>query len=213
MAATKIAENLWKISNQHGHRGVELEFRLGHRLPGGTFSSNVRREAFAKVTETLKASKTWTDVYEIHTIDMIHGGPAGGKHITTTLHTKNGQDLPVPPPAWQTKSKLPPVDFEFGGDCPFVGRASVAVEHFAPAPHDSPPTTARRIKHRTRYVWKCWAFDLTRVQSTLPGDLDNDEASYEIEIELVDTGMMFERTMDSLAEWGLALIGDVVKMV
>jgi len=207
----EIADAVWRAVNAHGHTGLELEFRLGHRLPGGTFSSNVGKDAFHKIQKVLdESTKLWDAVYDVDTIDLIH---SGSKHVTTTQHTKDGQPLPLPPPRWMTKTKIRAVDYDFSPkDTPFVARASIAIEQFAPAEGQPPPTTARRIKHRRRYAYKCWAFDLTQVQSTLPGDLDNDDMSYEIEVELADPGMLFERTMDGIAEWGMALLEDLVQM-
>lgn len=203
-----IADALWRTVYNYDHTGLELEFRLGHRLPGGAFSSNVGKEAFHKIKQSLDASKSFDIVYDIDTTDMIH---SGAKHVTTTRHEKNGQPLPLPPARWLTKQKCGTVDFELK-DTPLVARAAISIEQFAPAEPDAPPTTARRQKRRRRYCWHCWAFDLTEVRSTLPGELDNDDASYEIEVELLDPGILFERTMDSLAEWGMALLDDLIVM-
>jgi hypothetical protein len=142
----------------------------------------------------------------VDTIDMIH---SASKHVTTTSYKERGVPAPPPPPRWLTKTKVSTIDYETG--TAMTARASVSIESFAPADSEPQPTTSRRIKSRRRFQWKCWAFDLTKVQSTLPGDLDNDDYSYEVEIELVDPGMLFERTMDSLAEWGMALVRDVLQ--
>lgn len=201
-----IVAAVWQAVHTHGHDVLELEFRLGKHLPGNSFSSSVGKEAFEAVSKKLDASTAWTATYEINTVDMIHTG--GAKHITTTAHSLPG---PLPPPQWLTKTRIATIDIPT--HTALSARASVSIETFAPADADVPPTTSRRIKSRKRYVWNCWAFDLTRVHSTLPDDLDNDDVSYEIEIELVDPGMLFERTMDSLVDWGLVLVQDVLDML
>jgi hypothetical protein len=210
MTALQVADAVWRAVNAHGHTGLELEFRLGHRLPGGAFTSNVGKDTFGKIMESLEASAAWDAVYDIDTVDMIH---SGAKHVTTTSYAERGgvRAPAPPPPRWLTKTKVATVDYETGDA--LAARASVSIEAFAPADPDPPPTTSRRIKSRRRFQWKCWAFDLTKVQSTLPGDLDNDDFSYEVEIELVDPGMLFERTMDSIAEWGMALVNDLLQML
>jgi hypothetical protein len=208
MTALEIADAVWRAVNTHGHTGLELEFRLGHRLPGGTFTSNVGKDTFTKIVETLESSQAWDMVYDVDTIDMIH---SAAKHVTTTAYKEGGAPAPAPPPRWMTKTKMATIDYET--ESALAARASVSIESFAPADPDPPPTTSRRIKSRRRFQWKCWAFDLTKVQSTLPGDLDNDDYSYEVEIELLDPGMLFERTMDSLAEWGMALVNDLLQML
>jgi len=208
MTAIQVADAVWRAVNTHGHRGLELEFRLGHRLPGGNFTSNVGKDTFTKLWDALNASTAWDAIFDVDTVDMIH---SGAKHVTTTSYKENGAPAPTPPPRWLTKTKVATIDYETGNAV--AGRASVSIESFAPADPDPPPTTSRRIKSRRRFQWKCWAFDLTKVQSTLPGDLDNDDYSYEVEIELVDPGMLFERTMDSLADWGLTLMNDLLEML
>ena len=205
-----VAEAVWRAVNEHGHPGLELEFRLGRRLPGGAFVSSIGPDAFKAIKTKLDASNVWDAVYDVDTVDLIH---SAAKHVTTIRHLKNGDPLPVPPPRWLTKTRVANIDYEFDTATPFSARASVSIESFAPAGTECPPTTARRTKCRRRYVWKCWAFDLTQVHSTLPGDLDNDDATYELEIELLDPGMVFERTMDSLAEWGKSLLNDAVNML
>lgn len=103
------------------------------------------------------------------------------------------------------KNKVFQTDFQAAQ---FQVRCSIAIEKQVPLRVVNSRLTRR--KQRRRYVYKCWAFDLTEVVSNT--DVDTEE-TYEVELELLDTGMLFERTMDSLAEWGLLLTEDMVRML
>ncbi len=67
-----------------------------------------------------------------------------------------------------------------------------------------------RHKKRCRYIRNGWAIDLTEVVSN--GDVDTEE-SFEVEIELLDTGMLFEKTMEYVVDYGLMLVNDVVGLL
>ena len=49
--------------------------------------------------------------------------------------------------------------------------------------------------------------------SNLPHQLDNDGVSYEVEIELADTGELFVRPLDVLLEWGWTLVEDMCRLM
>ena len=206
----EIAAGLWQTTTQHGHIGLELEFRLGHVLAGGHFSPNVGKEQFEKLKGKLDAAKkfdTFDRVVSVETVEKIGTarGPGGGafKHVTT-LGISSG---PPPPPYCMTKHKVYQKDFTVT-ESPYTTRCSIAMEKVVPLTNI--PTGFTRHKRRTRYVYKMWAFDLTTVVSNT--DIDTEE-SYEVEIELIDPGLLFERTMDSIAEYGLTLIQDAVEML
>lgn len=200
----EIAAGIWQTTTQHGHVGLELEFRLGHVLAGGHFSPNVGREQFDKLKSKLDAAKKFDRVITVETVERI--GTAGGgafKHVTT-LGISSG---PPPPVYCMTKHKVYQKDFTVT-ESPYSTRCSIAMEKVVPI--SSTPTGFTRHKRRTRYVYKTWAFDLTTVVSNT--DIDAEE-SYEVEIELLDPGLLFERTMDSIAEYGLSLVQDAVRML
>jgi hypothetical protein len=201
-AALDIADAVWTNVQKHGHVGLELEFRLGHALPNH-FSPNVGRDQFNNLKKQLDASTKFDRVLDIETVEKI----GDVKHVTTLMMTDAGQHAPPPPSFCMTKTKVFQKDV-VAENTPYTLRCSLAVERIVPLK----PVNSRRTRHkkRRRYIYKCWAFDLTEVISNT--DIDTEE-SYEVEIELLDTGMLFERTMDSLAEWGLALVQDVLKML
>jgi hypothetical protein len=203
MSVNDIAAALWQAAHVHGHAGLELEFRLGHSLPGGHFSPNVGKEQFLRLMAKLDASKAFGTVTDIETIDRI--GTA--KHVTTTHVAIDGVVSDVPPPYCMTKSKVFQLDSTLD-ECPYTIRTSLAIEKIVPD-HDVVARYTRR-KTRRRYALANWAFDLTRVVSNV--DIDAEE-TYEVEIELTDPGLLFEKTMDHIARWGLDLVRDAVRML
>jgi hypothetical protein len=198
-----IADAIWRNVQQHGHIGLELEFRLGHALPNDHFSPNVGRDQFVALKKHLDASTSFDRVLDIETVEKI----GDVKHVTTLAMSDSGVHNPPPPSFCMTKHKVFQKDVKVSSS-PYTVRCSLAVERVVPLQ----AVNSHRMRHkkRRRYVYQCWAFDLTEVVSNT--DIDTEE-SYEVEIELLDTGMLFERTMDSLAEWGLALVGDVLGML
>jgi hypothetical protein len=108
-----------------------------------------------------------------------------------------------------TKTKVFQKDFRMTEASPYTVRCGIAVEKVVPLTQVSSQLTRR--KKRRRYVHRAaWAFDLTEVVSNT--DIDTEE-SFEVEIELLDTGVMFERTMDAIAARGLRLVRDAMDML
>lgn len=196
-----IADALWKAVQQHGHLGLELEYRLG-RVVGGHFCPNVGKDQFAKLKKIMDASK-----FETFFIETVENIECGVKHVTTCVLTEAGLEKPPPPNYCMRKSKLFQADLAAPGS-PYSIRCSVALETSLPLQPMANSLT--RHKRRWRYRHKHWVFDLTEVVSNT--DIDEEE-SYEVEIELLDVGLLFERTMDATAAWGLKLAGDMVAML
>lgn len=199
--AVDLANALWTAAHANGHNGLEFEFRIGHMLPGGTFSSNVGKDNFARLQKRLNECPKFERVVDVETIETI--GPSM-KHVTT-VSIADPAPMPIRPPYCMTKSKLFQKDYHAAQ---FTVRCGIALEKNVPLRVVHSRLTRR--KKRRRYVYRCWAFDLTEVVSNT--DVDTEE-TYEVELELLDTGMMFERTMDSLAEWGLLLVRDMIQML
>jgi hypothetical protein len=195
-----VASALWTAANTHGHEGIELEFRVGHMLPTG-FSSNIGKDNFETLRRRLDASSAFSRIVDVETVEIVGGSM---KHVTT-VSLADPDPKPPPPPFCMTKTGTFRREFE---TAQFTVRCSIAVETSVPLRVVSSRLTRR--KRRRRYMYKCWAFDLTEVVST--ADVDTEE-TYEVEIELVDTGMLFERTMVAMVDWGLALVDDLVRML
>jgi hypothetical protein len=196
----EISSQLWTVANTHGHSGLELEFRLGHAL--AQFTPNVGKPQFCKLKETLDASSAFKKM-DIETIEKI----GEVKHVTTLSILDDNIPNPPPPSFCMTKTKVSQVEYPCENS-PYTMRVSMALERIVPLV----PVRARLTRHkkRRRYIRKGWAIDLTEVVSN--GDVDTEE-SFEVEIELLDTGLLFEKTMEYVVDYGLMLVKDVVKML
>jgi hypothetical protein len=85
-------------------------------------------------------------------------------------------------------------------------------ENALPAPH--PPMESikcRREKKRRSYTLHCWRFDLTRVIDT--SQIDADCEVFEIELELVDTTILFYYDLRFVIRWGLQLMQSILDIL
>lgn len=187
---------LLSILRSYGHKRLELEFRLGHKL-GAKFVPGVSEAAW----NTLKA--------------VLEDSPDFEAVITNTreLICDDGSKYVIPEdgaPYWMHKKRL--CDFDADTESAWCCRTSASLEEES---HRPAPTRHKfeRCKHRWSYLHKCWSVDLTRVTSNLPHQLDNDSISYEIEIELKDTTELFARPADHLLEWGTSMTNDLCKLM
>lgn len=198
----EIAGQLWNAAHDHGHTGLELEFRLGQILPGNYFSANVGKDNFNKLKSKLDAA-TFERVVDVETVETIQNTL---KHVSTlSICDPQNNEQPPPPPYCMTKTKVYQTDFNAGN---FAARCAIAIER--PVPLRVVSSRFVRSKKRRRYIYRCWAFDLTEVVSN--ADVDTEE-TYEVEVELLDPGILFERTMDSVVEWGTMLVNDLAKLM
>lgn len=187
---------LWECCHEHGISGVELEFRLGHALPGH-YSTNVGRENFAKLKRVMDASRH-DAAMKVETVEKI-GGTA--KHVTTLAL----DDKPPPPPYCMTKTKT--FSETYPTSTPYAVRCSIALERFVTMTFDPKLT---RHKKRTRYVFGEWAIDLTEVVSN--SDVDSEE-SFEVEVELLDPTVLFKKPMDVVIKHGAGIVEDILKFL
>lgn len=94
----------------------------------------------------------------------------------------------------------------FDYDAPPHVRISASTEHLQPVPQGTPvPTNVyTRYKERRSYSCDdCWSFDLTKVAVT--SDVDCDTFLYEVEIELKNKDILFERPAWNVLAWGTDL--------
>ena len=108
---------------------------------------------------------------------------------------------------WMHKKRLANVDSDTNQG-PWSIRASVSLEELDTTPAPIALKYSRN-KRRWSYRHRCWSIDLTRVQSNLPNDLDSDQDVYEIEVELVDPGILFQRSLDNVVVWGWQIAQDM----
>lgn len=166
----------------YGHQGLELEFRVGKKLE--TFVPGVSKDVWDGV-------KTRMDAF---------GYPQSIK--TTVEHIRDDglkkiEEEGSASVSWMTKERIVHVDSE-------TYRLSLAKETIL----KDPPSiryhlfSHTRYKHRISYFFKIWRLDLTKVTSNDPRDLDNDQETYELELELADPTAFFVYTVDHILQWG-----------
>ena len=199
---TAIAACVRSTIAQHGLDALELEWRLGHSM--GSFRPGVSEEAWERLRRTLDGSPAFTKGY-VETREGIADGLRRSE--SETLGTA-GASAGV---SWVHKKRV--ADFDSAADeGPWGVRASVSVETpHAPAPSFQP--RFERHKRRWSYRHDCWSVDLTRVRGNGPNHLDADSDVYEIEIELGDKEVLFERPLDHIVQWGRLMASEICAMM
>lgn len=197
---------------QYGRDRLELEFRLGRQLRG-TFVPGVSEAGWQRLRSTLdrctKMKRHYTETREFISANAE-------KFVQPVEPEGTG--------AWMFKKRLHNLDVDMGvlGCC----RASISLEESggpsggpsgsqASRPtHHTPPPDAKFVRHKRRwsYRYKCWSVDVTSVNSNLPHQLDDDRVSHEVELELVDTTVLFSMPLETLIEWGLRLARDMATL-
>ena len=193
-AMESIATAYRQTLRDHGHRTIELEFRLGRRGAGGAFVAGVPKTQFDTLVNVLQRAPAFRES-SVTTHERLNG--TDSRYITTNGDESTGR--------WQYKKKVcvAPLDDGLRGAIAIEGSCS------DPPPPGSPPFAFFRTKKRTRFQWKCWSVDATRVTSNLPCHADNDEDIYEVEVELVDPDYLFDYTLDHLVHWGATLTKEI----
>lgn len=202
--AKQFAPELKHALRTFGHRRLELEFRLGHRTAGGKFVPGVTEAHWERLKSQLDraSSERHFKVSESDTLELLSDDGSGAKYVID-----NGRGTEC----WIHKKRLANRDVDVEGT-PWGCRASISLEVEEPCSERQPAPTKHRYERRKRrwsYRHKCWSVDLTRVSSNLPHQADNDGLSYEVEIELVDQGAVFERTAEAVLDWGFHFVRDL----
>jgi hypothetical protein len=208
-AAADVSElvgDLLRTIRTYGNDRLEFEFRLGHKTGvvgqkggGGGFRPGVDGDAWARLKAALDASKDWTVTNSVTTERIDSSG------------SKLVLDASNAPVCVIHKKRL--VDRDFATDSPWCARASLSLEEREDPPPAGLKHVYERRKKRWSYAYKCWSVDLTQVAGNMPHQLDDDQESYEVEIELRDTQELFVRTVDSIVGWGWGMIHDVCKLL
>jgi hypothetical protein len=194
-----VKPSLSQVLKRYGHRRLELEFRLGHRI-AGKFVPGVSEAAWTQLKKALDASSRF-QVVVTNARELICDDGSGAKYVVPS----EGQ------PFWMHKRRLCDKDVDTGST--WCCRASMSLEEVdkIDARGARPPPTKHKFeRHKSRwsYKYRCWSIDITRVLSNLPHQLDNDSVSYEVEIELVDTDELFSRPVDNMLDWGWKIVND-----
>lgn len=191
--------DVFGVLKKYGHQRLELEFRLGHRL-AGKFVPGVVESSWVALKNTLDNSPHF-DVVITKTRELICDG--GGKYVISVDPAERA-------PHWMYKKRILDRDVDTG--TAWSGRMSVSIEETEAAPGPPAKHSFERCKERWSFVHKCWSIDLTRVQSNLPHQLDNDGWSYEVEVELKDATELFARPLEHILEWGWSIVNDLTRM-
>ena len=194
-----LARHMRSAVTTYGHSAIELEWRLGHRH--GSFRPGVDAAAWRRLRDALDASPAFEQSFE-ETAEKLGDG-------IKCISTQSTQ------PIWLHKKRLAAVDVDADADGPWTIRASVSLEsrETAPPAQQAASLQYERRKKRWSYTHMCWRIDLTRVQTNLPSHLDEDSDIHEVEIELVDQGILFERALDNVLEWGWTMSRDLCKLM
>lgn len=199
----EIVPVLRQALHEHGHKNVELEFRVG-RILNGAFVTGVPKSTFEALMTVLSQSKAFSKTTTT-TLEKLNGTDA--RYVIKDGDEANG--------VWCYKKKLYAANGQVFDACQsLVPRAAVALEgnDHSPPPPGSPPFKYHRLKKRTSFVHTYWTIDLTRVTSNLPGDFDNDEEKYEVEVELAGVDAYLIYTLDHLCRWGEHILREVMTL-
>lgn len=200
-----LRASLARVLRTYGRERLELEYRLGHRT-AGKFVPGVSEAGWERLKARLdRPSPALDRVVVTDTRELICDDGSGGKYV---VDSNGGKGY------WMHKKRLS--DADFATDFPWSCRVSMSLEVVDPPERQQPPPAGHRFerhKRRWSYHYACWSVDLTRVISNLPHQLDNDDVSYEVEIELRDTAELFTRAADNLLEWGWSIARDMCEIM
>jgi hypothetical protein len=177
------------------YRKIELEFRLGMMFDGRFVSS------LPKVVWNQMKSKMKETPEEYTIIDKYLG--TGDQRIATRFVTKsNGEEF------WEQKNKVHNTMFSNGR---FEVRTSVALEEQTSAPPPGTPLITsnaqfvmQRKKARMSYAMGPWRVDFSKVEQ-IPQRNDVEEL-FEVEIELADNGIFFEKEVEQVLLEGQKIV-------
>lgn len=170
-------------------RNIELEFRVGFQTSTG-FVSNIPKIAWINAKNKLSCGEDMVIVDK-----YIKSRPDGSaRHVTSS----SGKYM-------EYKQKIAN-DVDITGK--FAIRSSLAIE--IREENATPPNSfvMQRTKYRTSFKKGPWSIDFTRVE-IIPIKNDIEEV-YEIEVELLDTGYMFERELHMILAEGIQLAQSIV---
>lgn len=196
-----ILSRLSEVLLHHDFRTLELEFRLGVCVDG-KFYANVPKHRWQRMKDGMKGEPK-----EFTTIDKYvrTNDPAISSRFVSS--STGEEDY------WEQKQKM---YSEIKRDKEFAIRTSIALEEkkipedHVLAPGNSLKFITRRKKVRSTFVQGHWNIDFTRVEQV--PSFDDVEEMYEIEIELSDNGVFFEKEMSVVIEEGIQLARYLVSL-
>lgn len=149
---------------------VEFEMRLG-KINSGSFDTDVGEEIFNKILKGLEKYKEWENVKKSTTSVYYKG------QLRKSFDEETDESTTV------FKKSISKKNFTLS-EKPFDMRFSIAKE--IPCDGDDDGADYVRFKNRSSFIRKNLSIDMTIVTGD-PDDLDcEDEARYEIELEIID---------------------------
>jgi hypothetical protein len=151
---------------------VEIEIRLG-KMNGKIFDTNVGKDIFSKVLKALKKYQQWESVNECVSTVYYKGN-------TRMVIDENTEQV-----EYVQKERVKVVDYKLSNK-PLDVRFAVSTEK--PTVQSSEDEVMDHVRHKQRisFVRKNLVIDMTEVTGD-PDDMDDEsEASYEIELEIIN---------------------------
>ncbi len=151
---------------------VEIEMRLG-KMNGKIFDTNVGEDIFSKVLKALKKYQHWESVKE--SVSTVYY--KGSTRMIINEATDDVENV--------QKEKVKVLDYKLSNQ-PLDVRFAVSTEK--PVPRVSEDEVMDHVRHKKRisFLRKNLVIDMTEVTGD-PDDMDDEsEASYEIELEIVN---------------------------
>lgn len=184
-----LNQALYQAVAHRPNKQLELEFRLG-RCINNRFVPGVSKIAWTKMQDALSSCPSVRTQQPVDIMERIYSDTGTALVVTDSSRM------------WKRKVPL----FK-GNDDDGTVRGALAWEEWS---GKEPAGAARgesfiRKKQRQSFLHECWSFDLTKVISNHPDQMDNDEETYEVEIEFVDNNYFFKYTVDHLVAWGALL--------
>jgi hypothetical protein len=164
--------------NMYKQKNIEIEFRFGRRH-GNKFDTNVGKDTFIKCLKALENYKGWED--KAHSkLDVYYF--EDGKRLTINEETDDRESI--------IKKRVLVNDFELKGK-PFDVRLGISSE--TPFEYDGETATEQKNKERWSFIRKNLRIDASVVRGN-PDDPDDDQdTSYQIEMEIVNPELMHTR--------------------
>lgn len=183
---------------------IEMEFRLG-RIIGHKFVTGITENQFLAVERQLGSNPKWSSVIHQEFIDTYFKDGSRMRCYDKGTHVERVM-----------KRKLFVINIP--GKTGIDARFSISSE----TPIDDESGCAsyvnvpyKELKQRLQRVHKFWAFDTTRViKGASSTDKDSDEkVDYHVEVELLDNSRIQQTSAKYVAEYGMLLTNDLIKMI
>jgi len=166
------------FENFKNETNVEFEMRLG-RINSGSFDTDIGVESFDKIMNGLEKYKEWETVKKTNTSVYYKAD------IRTSVDEDTDESITI------LKKKLSKTNFNIPGK-PYDMRFAVSKEIPCVSGEDHEMDSVR-IKNRISFIRKNLSIDMTVVTGDA-NDLDcEDEARYEVELEIIDPTQISDR--------------------